>query len=308
MTDIARGALLQMDVELNRMESELQQEESALHTELTRLMAVGLELEKKLKAVKASAAEAAAKGASDQALDGRLQAVAVPEVDSDAPFDSARDARETAVAVRKKTNVAVRAQVTKIKAQLTALSQQLSQDEKAAQRLVTQANAPKARAQPPPPPAPSEETLRPGAIEALPQRVRSPTRPPRSPPPELAAKRSDVTQAAPRYSPRVKMQASVDLSSDNNFFNGFSSNISDGGLFVATVNLLPIGTEIDLTFSLPTGEKVAAHGLVRWVREVNDNLPDAFPGLGIQFTRLDDSAQAAIDQFVAEREPLFYSE
>jgi uncharacterized protein (TIGR02266 family) len=306
MTDIARGATLQMDVELNRMESELQQEESSLHTELTRLMAVGLELEKKLKSVKNAAAEATAKGAGDQALEGRLRAVEVPAVDADAPFEAARDARETAVAVRKKTNAAVKAQVKDLKAQLTALSQQLAQDEKAAQRLAERAKAPKAAA---PPPAPaSDETLRPGSIEALPQRVRSPTRPPRAPPPELAAKRADATAAAPRYSPRVKMQAAVDLSSDNNFFNGFSSNISDGGLFVATVNLLPIGTEIDLTFSLPSGEKVAAHGLVRWVREVNDKLPDAFPGLGIQFTRLDDAAQAAIDEFVASREPIFYSE
>jgi uncharacterized protein (TIGR02266 family) len=104
------------------------------------------------------------------------------------------------------------------------------------------------------------------------------------------------------------MQVSVDLQSDNNFFNGFSSNLSDGGLFVATVNLLPIGTETDVTFSLPSGHKVIARGVVRWVREVNDNLPDSFPGLGIQFTNLDDGAQGAIASFLAEREPLFYTD
>ncbi len=300
MTDIAaRGALLQMDVELNRMETELVQEESALHTELTRLLAVSTELEKKLKAVKGSLAEAAAEGVTDAALEGRVRAAALPAVDPDAPFDAARDARETAVAIRKKTNVAVRSQVSQLKAQFTALAQQLLADEKTAQRLVEQARQ---KSQPPPPP---DEAPAAPSIDALPKRVRASTRPPPPPPPDVAAARP---AAAQRYSPRVKMQAAVDLSSDDNFFNGFSSNISDGGLFVATVNLQPIGTEIDLTFSLPSGEKIAAHGQVRWVREVNDKLPDSFPGLGIQFTRLDEASQAAIDEFVASREPLFYSE
>jgi uncharacterized protein (TIGR02266 family) len=104
------------------------------------------------------------------------------------------------------------------------------------------------------------------------------------------------------------MMAAIDLSSDDNFFNGFSSNISDGGLFVATVNLVPLGTEVDLHFSLPSGEKVEVHGVVRWRREVNDQLPDAFPGLGVQFTRLDERAQQTISRFVEAREPMFYAE
>jgi uncharacterized protein (TIGR02266 family) len=104
------------------------------------------------------------------------------------------------------------------------------------------------------------------------------------------------------------MQAAVDFHSDNNFFNGFSANISDGGLFVATVNLVPLGTEVDLSFSLPSGERIEAKGVVRWVREVNDKLPDAFPGLGVQFSSLKPEAQQAIDSFLAQRDPLFYAE
>ena len=111
-----------------------------------------------------------------------------------------------------------------------------------------------------------------------------------------------------RQNPRVKMQAAVDFHSHNNFFNGFSANISDGGLFIATVNLVPLGTEVDLAFSLPSGDRIEAHGVVRWVRDVNDTLPDAFPGIGVQFSGLNPEAQDAIHQFLAHRDPLFFSD
>ena len=96
------------------------------------------------------------------------------------------------------------------------------------------------------------------------------------------------------------------MSSGDNFFNGFSTNISDGGVFIATVTQLPIGTEMDLSFSLPSGEQIKAHGVVRWTREVNDKTPDIMPGLGVQFTQIDEAALAAIQDFVRDREPMFF--
>lgn len=303
-----------MDVELNRAEAELQQEESALHSELSRLVVVGAELHKRIKSLKSGASEAAEGGVKDPALEARLKAAIVPPVDADQPFDEARAARAAAVKARKQTNVAVRAQLAAVKAQLTALSSQLQADEKVVQRLIGQA---KQKAREEDEALGSENTLIPGTVAA----VQVPPPPPPAPPELKRAKSTPLGVMRPppppkgakddrpsRISPRVKMQVSVDLHSDNNFFNGFSSNLSDGGLFVATVNLLPIGTETEVTFSLPSGQKVSARGVVRWVREVNDKLPDSFPGLGIQFTNLDDQAQVAIDDFVASREPLFYTE
>src|SRR5256885_554164 len=41
----------------------------------------------------------------------------------------------------------------------------------------------------------------------------------------------------------TRMQAQVDLASDSNFYSGFSSDLEEGGLFVATVNLVEPGTE-----------------------------------------------------------------
>jgi uncharacterized protein (TIGR02266 family) len=238
-------------------------------------------------------------------LEGRLKGASLPQFDAEGAFAAARAARDAAVAARRTAVTEVRAHVASLKQQLSTLANQLQSDEKAGERLTGLARQARQEAED----AAVAQTLRPGAVPAV--QVPPPPPPPSGPPAmKKAIGRVSPPQSAAvqRHSPRVQMQAVVDLSSDNNFFNGFSSNISDGGLFVATVNLKPIGTEVDLTFTLPSGEKVSAHGVVRWVRMVDDKHPESFPGLGIQFTRLDETAQQAIDNFVASREPMFYSE
>jgi uncharacterized protein (TIGR02266 family) len=112
--------------------------------------------------------------------------------------------------------------------------------------------------------------------------------------------------ALKRVAARVAMQTQVDLSSDSNFFTGFSTNISEGGLFVATVNVLPPGTPVDVTFSLPAGTRLSVKGEVRWTREVNDRTPEVFPGVGVRFTEVDPAVVSQIKTFVQQREPLFF--
>ncbi len=270
---------------MSRAEAELQSEEAALHAELTRLVSVRGELADRLGALQHKATEAGAAAVAQRA------GVEPPVIDADAPFAKALAAREAALRARRETNAAVRQQLAGVKGQLQKLAQQLLVDEKAVAATLEQAR------QAPPPPAP---VARPAAPPPVPQRV--------VPNAEAAFAGAAAPKPPKRQSPRVKMQAAVDFHSDNNFFNGFSANISDGGLFVATVNLVPLGTEVDLSFTLPSGEKIDAKGVVRWVREVNDKLPDAFPGIGVQFSALNPAAQDAIDTFLAQRDPLFYAD
>jgi uncharacterized protein (TIGR02266 family) len=150
---------------------------------------------------------------------------------------------------------------------------------------------------------------------------------PPPPPPEAlvpaavapAMRRSDASQrsapvqgsaigkiALKRVAARVAMQTQVDLASDSNFFTGFSTNISEGGLFVATVNVLPPGTQVDVTFTLPAGTQLTVKGEVRWTREVNDRTPEVFPGVGVSFTDVDAGVVSQIKSFVQNREPLFF--
>ncbi|MCC6336438.1 MAG: TIGR02266 family protein [Myxococcales bacterium] len=285
-------------MDLSRAEAELQQEESALHTELSKLATVSAQLTARLSVARQWVQQAAAAGVADGELSGRLETTQVPPVHADGAFQRARAAREAALQARRETNALVKQQLAALKAQLTKVAQQFLADEQA---LATKAKEPRAGLPAPAPPARAPGSAVNATVTAQPSPIAA------LPPPQAAGKPPAAPQSQ-RVQQRVKMQAAVDFGSDNNFFSGFSGNISDGGLFVATVKHLAIGTQIDLSFSLPSGERIQAQGVVRWVREVNDKDPDSMPGLGVQFTRLDETAQAAIERFVASREPMFYVE
>lgn len=119
---------------------------------------------------------------------------------------------------------------------------------------------------------------------------------------EMVAVRDAKSPAARRQLPRIRIDAKIDLHSESNFFAGFSENISDGGVFVATDQQVPIGTEVDLAFTLPDGVEIRGRGAVRWVRDAS---PDAAPGLGVQFVNLSGAAHDAVQNFVRLRSPLF---
>lgn len=94
---------------------------------------------------------------------------------------------------------------------------------------------------------------------------------------------------------------------DHNFFTGFTGTLSDGGLFVATYRPLPPGEEVEVVFTLPELDcPCAAVMQVQWVRDYNPDRPEVVPGMGLRFVRMDARVQAAIERFMAAREPLFY--
>ncbi|MBW2276948.1 MAG: TIGR02266 family protein [Deltaproteobacteria bacterium] len=105
---------------------------------------------------------------------------------------------------------------------------------------------------------------------------------------------------------RVAIEADIGFQSDNNFFTGFSEDISAGGIFIATFDLRPIGSPMMISFTLPDGRLVSADGVVRWLREYNETTPNVEPGMGVQFTTLNKNDEEAINSFLEQREPLFY--
>jgi uncharacterized protein (TIGR02266 family) len=105
---------------------------------------------------------------------------------------------------------------------------------------------------------------------------------------------------------RVQLKTNINLGSDSNFFTGFSTDISEGGIFIATVETVPQGTKVDLDFTLPGGRPLKARGVVRWLREPNDHTPDLMPGMGVQFQDLQPEVASLISDFVRKREPLFF--
>ncbi|MBE2249317.1 MAG: TIGR02266 family protein [Myxococcus sp.] len=297
------------DVELSRREAEQAQEEANLHAELTRIMAATVDYERRLKQLKSTVAEAELNGAPDGHLSERVRSLSVPTLDAESAFGPAREERAQALEARRQAMAEVRHRITQFRAQIAQLGQTLTTDEKLAQRAVQQAKqaaAAKAEAA-----AESEAALGATMISAAPPPGLLPKAPPAPVPVPVPVPVPAAAAAKPepkRQSPRVRMQAQVDFESDDNFFNGFSANISDGGVFIATVNVLPLGTSVDVGFTLPTGERIECKGVVRWVREIDDKQPDVFPGMGVQFVDLEARGAKAIENFIQQREPMFYVE
>jgi uncharacterized protein (TIGR02266 family) len=110
-----------------------------------------------------------------------------------------------------------------------------------------------------------------------------------------------------RVHPRVEFQVEVTLESDHNFYTGLTSNVSEGGLFVASESLPPIGTRLVIRFALgDSPEHIDAVGEVRWLRDVRSS---DFPrGFGLRFLEISAAALDRVVAFVAGRESIFFEE
>jgi len=109
---------------------------------------------------------------------------------------------------------------------------------------------------------------------------------------------------------RKDFSAEIELSleSDHNFYTGFTENISSGGLFVATRDLKPIGTIMEISFSLPeSGSKITTRCEVRWQRLEQSHV-DSMPGIGLRFLDIDAASAEAINAFIGKRGSLFYDD
>ena len=116
-----------------------------------------------------------------------------------------------------------------------------------------------------------------------------------------------VGEARRVYS-RHDVELEVSLESESNFYLGLTENLSEGGLFIATHLVRPMGTEIEVSFKLPhVAEPIKAIGIVRWTREYSET-SDTSPGMGVRFERISPEQVEQIREFLAARAPLFYDE
>lgn len=112
-----------------------------------------------------------------------------------------------------------------------------------------------------------------------------------------------------RESPRKLVRTAVTISSDSNLYVGFSDDMSEGGLFVATHEFIPIGDTVDLEFELPGhDEPVRVQAEVRWHRAVADLDNGVLPGFGAKFDDLSDPDRTRLEQFLETREAIFHPE
>ena len=111
-----------------------------------------------------------------------------------------------------------------------------------------------------------------------------------------------------RARPRAQLKTEIHLRSESNFFTGLTRDISEGGVFIATYCPVPVGTIVELEFTLPPSwVPVRVTGEVRWIAEYNPSA-DGHPGLGMRFIDLGEADRQRIERFVRLRETMFYEE
>lgn len=106
---------------------------------------------------------------------------------------------------------------------------------------------------------------------------------------------------------RIGLHADVSGASETNFFAGLTENLSESGVFVATLSP-PVEGEIvhlKLTVNGDGTRSVVVRGVVRWHRTDEDGLPT---GCGIQFLDLSPEAMRAVAALMrlSQREPLYW--
>lgn len=113
---------------------------------------------------------------------------------------------------------------------------------------------------------------------------------------------ADSVPPSQRKNPRRSCEIELAFSEETQFYTGLTQDISEGGVFVATYRLFPIGTRLELSFQLPDGTTVNTWGRVRWLR---DEAAQCRPGMGVEFGDLREDVARAIAQFCEQRAPLY---
>ncbi len=112
-----------------------------------------------------------------------------------------------------------------------------------------------------------------------------------------------------RGAERQGAQVKIAYAYDGVQYKAITGDISGGGLFVATEELLAKDAEFKLVFLLPTcDEPLRAIGRVAWLREQPGGEPDEPRGFGVEFLTISDEARDHIATFLELRSALLVDE
>jgi type IV pilus assembly protein PilZ len=98
---------------------------------------------------------------------------------------------------------------------------------------------------------------------------------------------------------RVPVNLLVDYRCDGTYLFDFCRDLGAGGVFINTPKPLALGSDIELTFTIPDSkETLHASGKVIWVQAIVDGRTDLSPGMGVQFSTFDKSSRQLLEKFV----------
>jgi uncharacterized protein (TIGR02266 family) len=121
----------------------------------------------------------------------------------------------------------------------------------------------------------------------------------------LTQPKSDPPPAAERRRcARFPVVIQVTHVSEHNFFTGFTEDMGEGGLFIATYGTFEVGERLELELALPgQPEPWVVPCEVRWLR-VCETPHGLIPGIGVRFLELTPQMREQIQRFMRKRPPL----
>jgi len=116
-----------------------------------------------------------------------------------------------------------------------------------------------------------------------------------------------LQQSDRRTTPRVPIRLPVVFSSGEMIHQGFSCNLSMGGMFINHEEDLLVGQRINIRFILPGYDvPIRAAGHVKWRKDPGSSHGGEYasPGCGIVFDRLVEPAKDILNDFISSNEIL----
>jgi type IV pilus assembly protein PilZ len=102
-----------------------------------------------------------------------------------------------------------------------------------------------------------------------------------------------------RKSPRVLLRALVDYESPDTYLYDYSTDLSEGGIFIETEKPLSEGTPLTLRFTLPDVDRVfELKARVAWRNEAR--IGKLRRGMGVQFETMDAADRKAITDYISK--------
>jgi len=101
-----------------------------------------------------------------------------------------------------------------------------------------------------------------------------------------------------RVNERFSVDIRVDCATRDMFVSNRVTNISRGGLFIASDRPLPISSQVKLKLSLGDSVTIEAQGRVIWNYDIRKGSSQVIPGSGIKFLDLSPEHAARLQRYL----------
>ncbi len=95
-----------------------------------------------------------------------------------------------------------------------------------------------------------------------------------------------------RQHQRIPKNVKSEVHSDEGMTFSTSTNLSNGGIFISTPEPVQIGSEVQLSITVPDEEEIDIKGIVRWMNE--SETTECRTGMGIEFVGISESQKTKL--------------